>query len=161
MRIDRPEHDFPAGLERMGQARTLYDNGTSDALAMYVAGLGAECILRAFKMAGDPVFDERHDLLLLFQASGMLDVDLGILREAGLSAEEALSDTRNPQASVNAVYSLWANDYRFASEERLRAHLKRLKFDRGIKGGFLNYTALKLITAAELFRDRGALQWNS
>ena len=161
MRIDRPEHYFRAGLERMDQAWVLYERGKSYALAMYVAGLATECILRAFKLRRDPVFDERHDLLLLFRASGMLDVDPETIQHAGLSHTSSAEYFRELQAAVNIIYSLWGNDYRFASEERLRAHVKRLKLDRGIKGDTLKYNALKLIKSAQLFRDRGVLQWSS
>lgn len=71
----------------MAQARALYERGDSYALAMYAAGLAVECILRAFKMRRTNVFDDRHDLLLLFQASGMLDVDPDTIHSAGLSAK--------------------------------------------------------------------------
>jgi hypothetical protein len=45
----RAEDYYRAGLERMRQARTVYHEGESFALAMYSGGLAVECMLRAFR----------------------------------------------------------------------------------------------------------------
>ena len=104
----------------MRQARALYDEGASYALSMYVAGLSVECLLRAFKMLRDATFDERHDLMRLFKASGMLNVDPAVLRAKGLAESQVQHHHRELQAALAVVYDLWSNDYRFASEDRLR-----------------------------------------
>jgi hypothetical protein len=61
-RIDRSEHYVQVALERMEQAWMLskQGEGRSYALAMYVAGVAVECMLRAFKISRDPTFDEKH-----------------------------------------------------------------------------------------------------
>ena len=71
----KPEHYFRAAIQRMRQARYLYKEGRSFALSIYVGGVAVECMLRAFKLLRDRSFDERHNLLRLFAASGMLRVD--------------------------------------------------------------------------------------
>jgi hypothetical protein len=161
MRIDQPEHYYIAAIERMNQAWEIYRGGAGYALAMYVAGLAVECMLRAHKMRKDTTFDERHDLKRLFQASGMLDADPAILQEKGLSEAGARRHFRELQASMVDVYDLWTNDYRFASETRLRAHLKFRKLDRGIKGDFVKARARKLLESAQRLIDKGIFQWQS
>ena len=43
------DHYFRASVERMSQAHILYREGNGRyALAMYVAGLAVECLLRAY-----------------------------------------------------------------------------------------------------------------
>jgi hypothetical protein len=128
---------------------------------MYVAGVAVECMLRAFKLRRDPQFDERHDLLLLFKASGMLEVDPELLRGRGLSDQQIANHLRELRAAVNAVWGLWSNNYRFASEERVLAHLKRMRRGRKGRGDYLKARALELLNAAQLFVVRGVLQWPS
>ena len=161
MRIDRPEHYFTASLERLKQAWDLYREGSSYALAMYTAGVSVECMLRAFKMLRDPTFDEKHDLKRLFRASGMFNVDPTVMTSQGLSQTEAEAHFRELQIAVTDVCELWSNDYRFASEERLRTHFRYRKLDRGIKGDALKSLALTLIVAAQRFIDKGVFQWKS
>ena len=69
------EHYIEAATERMRQAIYLYNEGGSFALAIYTGGVAVECLLRAFKLRQDSEFYERHDLVRLFSASGMLDID--------------------------------------------------------------------------------------
>jgi hypothetical protein len=83
-----PEHYFQTATQRMRQAQHLYAEGASFALAVYVGGLAVECLLRAFKGRRDPTFDERHDLLRLFAASGILRVDRDALRAKQWSEQQ-------------------------------------------------------------------------
>jgi HEPN domain len=155
------EHYYQSALERIEQARFLYDQGASYALAMYVAGVAVECLLRAFKRLRDPEFDERHDLLRLFQASGMLDLDPVELQTRGLSRTQAEGLIKDLRGAVNDVYSLWANDFRYASEARLRAHLKRVRPVRKTKGDRLKAEARRQYNAASKFINRGVLLWDA
>jgi hypothetical protein len=161
MRIDRPDHYYLAALERLSQARTLYNQGSSYALAMYISGVAVECMLRAFKLMRDPNFDEKHDLTRLFKASGMLDVRPEVLQAKGFSEEEVEAYLRDLLAAITDISDLWANDYRFASEERLRAHLKFRKLYRGMKGDILKVNAQSLLNSAEDFVTKGVFQWRS
>jgi HEPN domain-containing protein len=161
MKISEPEDYFQAGLERLRQAQALYDRGDSYALAMYVTGVSVECLLRAFKMLRDPTFDEKHDLRRLFKASGMLSIDPAILQAKGLSEAEAEGHFRELQAAVTAVCDLWSNGYRFASEKRLRAHLRNRRLERGSKGDLLKANALLMLRAAGRFHNKGGFQWKS
>jgi len=161
MRIDRPEHYYNVSLERMRQAWNLYDDPDHEsyALAMYVAGVSVECMLRAFKIFKDPTFDEKHVLLRLFKASGMLEFDPEKLKDCGYSNMEVERYFRELQSAAMEVNRSWSNDLRFASEERLRVHLKTQQLDRKIKGDFLKKRTLGLLEGSRAIIDKGVLQW--
>lgn len=158
MRPFKPEHYFRAALERMRQAEALYFQGQCYALAMYVAGLATECLLRAFKGRRDPTFDERHDLLRLFQASGLLTLTADDLKH---SPQNGLAQVVNElRAAVNDIHVLWSNDYRFASEDRLKSELKKYPlFRAGLKGDILKGNAHRLLNAAKMLLERGSELW--
>jgi hypothetical protein len=132
-----PEHYFQTAAQRMRQAQRLYQEGSSFALAIYVGGVAVECLLRAFKGRRDPTFDDRHDLLRLFAASGMLRVDRDKLRENGWTEARIDEHLKTLRVAVNEIFRLWANNYRFASEERLRSHLKQITGYQRTKGDYL------------------------
>ena len=154
------EHYYRASLERMRQAQELYRTEANYALTMYVAGVAVECMLRAYLLKKSTEFESRHDVLLLLQESGMLEVDPDILKRKGLSDEGIVNHRRTLHQAVSAVYGLWRNEYRYASESRLLAHLKRRKLYRKAKGDQLKANALHLLEAAELFVERGIVQWH-
>jgi hypothetical protein len=158
MRPFKPEHYYRVSFERMRQAQFLYRDGSSFALSMYSAGVAAESMLRAFKAKRDTTFDEKHDLRKLFHASGILQpqaASLNRISDEGLSRFQ-----REMQLAVEDIHLLWSNDYRFASEERLRSHLKKSQtLRRGIKGDILKVVALRLIDACQTIIHRGATLW--
>jgi hypothetical protein len=160
MRIDRPEHYYKISLERIRQARILYEEGASFTLSMYIAGVAVECMLRGFKILRDPTFDEKHDLRKLFKSSGMLRLDPGLLQSKGLTETQIHEHFRKIQAAASEICELWSNDYRFASEERIRAHLKLMKLDRGVKGNPLKEKTRSLLKASQDIIDKGVFQWN-
>jgi hypothetical protein len=154
-----PEHYFQTATQRIRQAHYLYKESSSFALAIYVGGLAVECLLRAFKGRRDPTFDERHDLLRLFAASGMLRVDRDKLREMNWSDSQIDGHLRTLRVAANEIFRLWANDYRFVSEERLRSHLKKATGYRKIKGDYLKEQARRFLNSAQSFIDKGATLW--
>jgi hypothetical protein len=154
------DHYFRAGVERIRQARDLYRAGEGNyALAMYAAGLAVESILRAYMVKRKREFESRHDLLLLFKESGILDVDPDKLKAKGLTDEQIQSHKKVLWSSVNEVVILWRNNYRFASEARMLAHLKKMKMYVRVKGDLLKAKANDLLGAAQRFIDKGVLQW--
>ncbi|HBI44654.1 MAG TPA: hypothetical protein DDY78_17655 [Planctomycetales bacterium] len=156
----KPEHYFQAALQRMEQARHLYDRGNSFALSIYLGGLAVECMLRAFKLRRDPSFDERHNLLRLFSASGMLRVDYGKLRDKGFTDTQIDKHLHNLRVALNAIAVLWANNYRYASEERLLSHLKRTTDYRKTKGDYLKARAREFLNSAQTFITGGVTHWS-
>jgi len=151
---------FRAATERMKQARILYNQGDCYAIAMYTAGVALECMFRAFKLLRTSEFDERHDLLLLFAHSHMLRSNEEVMANRG-TPEQILKSAQNIRADVNDVHNLWANDYRYASESRLKSELTSRKLYHGIKGDVLKACAYQLLNVAEKLIERGAEIWTN
>jgi hypothetical protein len=154
-----PEHYFQTATQRIQQASHLFDEGSSYALAIYVGGVAVECLLRAFKGRRDPTFDEKHDLLRLFRASGMLQPDRDRMRARNWTDVQIDENIRTLGVTVNDIVRLWSNNYRFASEDRLRAHLKKLTGYQKIKGDYLKEQAREFLSSAQKFINRAVIQW--
>ena len=104
-----PEHYFQTATQRMRQAHYAYKEGSSYALAIYVGGVAVECLLRAYKGRRDPTFDERHDLLRLFAASGILRLDRNKLRAINWTERQIDEHLQTLRVAVNEIYRLWKN----------------------------------------------------
>lgn len=157
----RDQDYFTASLERMRQARMLYNEGNAYALAMYCGGLAVECLLRAFRWESDKGFEGRHDLENLLKASGMLRVDENHMRRRGRDETEIRAASQEFRAKFNEIVILWHNNLRFASEARLKAHLTQLNRVQGIKGDPVKKNAEILIDAAQFVVNRGIVLWKS
>ena len=151
------EQYFAASMERMKQAKLLYDNPKRDcyAISIYVAGVAIECMLRAFKLKHDPTFDERHNLKELLTGSRMLQID----EDALATEKQGVKYRRTLSAIVNEICELWGNEYRYASEDRLRSEFNRKKLYKDSKGYILKSCACRMINAAGQFYERGVILW--
>jgi hypothetical protein len=155
----RSEEYYRAAVERMRQARDLFDAGGNYALAMYCAGLAVECMLRAFRWRNDASFDGRHDLEDLLKASDLLHINEERMRKRG-EPQQAIDEVAVAlRAAMNDVVVLWHNNLRFASEDSLRAFLKRAGRLRGVKGDAVRKNARDLLNAAQTVVDRGVALW--
>jgi hypothetical protein len=168
MKLNKADFYYRVSMERMNQAELLYAQGASFALAMYVAGVAVESMLRALTLRRDPHFataDTRmfkaHDLQLWIKASGVLTDDPAQQSSKRLGREATQLQARRLQGAASNVCVLWSNDYRFASEHRLRAHLKKNAPDRRIKGDFLKARARSLLDSAQILVTRGHFRWTS
>jgi hypothetical protein len=61
---------------------------------------------------------------------------------------------------VNDIIQVWSNNYRFASEERLRSHLKEITGYQKIKGDYLKEQARRFLNSAQRFIDKGVVLWH-
>lgn len=154
-----PEHYFQTAMQRARQAQYLYREGASFALAVYVGGLAVECLLRAFKGRRVPTLDERHNLVRLFAASGMLRLDRSKLRAKKWTEGEIDSHMHSLQTAANEIFRVWANSYRFASEERLRSHLKEITGYQKIKGDYLKEQTRRFLNSVDKFMEKGLVLW--
>jgi hypothetical protein len=111
-----PEGYRLASRDRLGEANALR-RAERYVLAMYLSGVAAECMLRAWHHPDMP-FDERHDVVRLFQAC-----DLDRLSDSGV---------RRMHGPVQTIHMLWSNGYRYAHEEQLLSHLHELGLDRDV-----------------------------
>ena len=128
---------------------------------MYCGGLAVECLLRAFRWKKDQSFEGRHDMIELLKASRLMVINEDHLRDKGVSDEEIRSASLRLRAAMNEVVILWHNNLRFASETRLKAHLRQIDRLKGAKGDPLKKNALDLLNAAGTIVDRGMVLWTS
>ncbi len=157
----RADEYYQCGLERMEQARRIHRLGGAFALAVYCGGLAVECMLRAFRWKEEATFQGRHDLTDLLRASRLLSIDDEYMRRRGASDEEIRQSGLTLRAAMQEVIELWNNNIRFASEDSLRAHLKRSGRLRGIRGDPLKKNANNLLEAAQTIINRGTALWTS
>jgi hypothetical protein len=145
----------------MRQARTIYEEGESFALAMYCGGLAVECLLRAFRWKEDKSFEGRHDLTDLLRASGLMKVDDAYMRRKSASEEEISESSQMLRRAMNEVVVLGHNNLRYSSEDSLKAFLRKIDRFHGIKGNPLKKNASDLLEAAQTVLDRGVALWTS
>lgn len=104
-----------AARERIGEAFQLM-RADRYVVSMYLAGLAAECTLRAYHREDAP-FDERHDVRELLKAC-----DTDRLGEAGRT---------RLRAPIQTIHLLWLNSLRFAHDAMTRNRLHVMQLDRG------------------------------
>jgi hypothetical protein len=109
VKVSRPEAYYAAALERLGAADLLRKQGRY-VFSMYASGLAAECMLRAYWPAETP-FDARHDMKEILKAC---EIPLG---------DKA---RRKLWGDVQEIHGIWHNNYRFADDATVRAHLLAL-----------------------------------
>jgi len=116
------EHYFEASQDRIEDARRLHNVGNYVG-SIYLSGVSVECMFRAYAARNMDDFDSRHDLARLLRSSGILEI-IGV------------SHRRNIGAALGNIWSRWKNNYRYASEELMRAELKKSVL-RGFVGNWV------------------------
>jgi HEPN domain-containing protein len=139
------EHYLKASLDRIEDARKLYNSGNYVG-SIYLSGVSVECMFRAYAAGNTDDFDSRHDLTRLLRASGISEII-------------SVSQRRDIGAALGNIWSRWKNNYRYASEELIRAELKKLKLDRGIKGDWLKFNSMTVLDSALTVISTGAKRW--
>lgn len=128
-----PDDYLDAGLERMNDAVRLYQNQRYGA-ALYLAGVAAESVIRAYRTRRNQQFDAGHDLVELLK--GCRPADFG-KRRAELGA------------AIKTFAWIWRNDYRYSSEELIQSRLAKRKLARKVEGNAVKAYCHKVIEAAE------------
>jgi len=144
MRIE-PDDYLEAARDRIIDAHGLYNLGRYS-FSLYAAGLAVESLLRAYRVLRDSEFEERHDLRLLLAESNI---------EVFVTTYEHVEIT----TLVFKIFTRWKNDFRFTSEDRLKRHLKKLRFDRGIRGNFVKENCRMMIDTADRILKVGVAKW--
>ena len=129
---------FAASAERARSLLALYDS-RQYVLAMYVAGLSAECLFRAFRERARLPLRTDHNLAELSE-------------EAGFPGTAPISQREVCKAAIGRLIAGWENKHRFRSGVAMRRWLKSKKLDRKIKGDPVKENARRMIESAlELF----------
>ena len=132
---------------RMETARRLHQSGRYSA-AIYFAGVSIECLLRAIIGREDTQFDQRHDLREL-------------CKKSQLQALIRPEDRRQADAWLGEVWMRWKNNYRFVSDDRLRAEFRKLGHNRGIRGDSLKENSRVVVESAFQLRTLGEKRCHS
>ncbi len=146
MRIEAKDY-VEVALERLNEANLLYEKSRY-ALALYVAGVAVESLLRAYIVRSDPKFEAAHDLFLLLSASNLRSL-------------VAPAESQQVFTAITALFRRWRNDLRYTSNARLRRLLKKSKLDRGRRGDFLKENCRTAIVAATLTLKIGVAKWKT
>ena len=139
-----------AARTRLDEARCLY-GGRFWAGTTYLAGRGAEAILRGLLALREPRLESGHDLRDL----------LARVRRTGMLRERNDAELEN---AVNEVAVVWRNNLRFADDDLFRWLLRQQKRDRSIgrtpvKGEPEKANAKSVLEACERIISRGDLLW--
>lgn len=132
---------------RVESARRLHEQSRFSA-AIYIAGVGIECLLKAYIVRQNPTFDERHDLH-------------DLLKSSDLKSFVHADDRQQVAAWLSEIWTRWKNNYRYASDGRLRAEFKRLELNRGIDGDYLKENSRLVVETALLLQMKGEQRWHS
>jgi hypothetical protein len=144
----KPSVLYHASLERIAGSRRAFRD-RDYALAIYLAGLGVECILQAISIRSGSTPDARHDLAAWLA-----------------KCPKALRDSIKGSAIVdwNRVAAVWDNGVRYLSRDGLLGYLRDKGRSMGIAGGpesVLRVNATRLINSAAAIHKRGIAQWVS
>lgn len=144
MRIEATDY-VEAAKERLIEADLLYDRARY-ALALYVAGVAVESLLRAYIFRLEPRLEAAHNLKLLLNAGN-------------LSSLATQNEYDQIGAEISNLFNRWKNDLRYTSNNRLQRRLKRSKLDRGFRGDFLKENCRIAIEAARVTLKIGVVKW--
>jgi len=133
-----------AAEEHVSLAQELHDEGRC-VMAHYGAGLAVECMLRAYQYRINPVFSGRHDLQALY-------------RDAQFDTALSPDEKEKANAALTEIARRWSNSHRYRSEEALRLFLRRANLGR--KGKFVRESSRRIVNAALVIVEIGALKWN-
>jgi hypothetical protein len=116
--------------------------------AMYAAGVAAECMLRAFRHR-DLEHQAHHDVAKHFVAC-----------DADRLGDRARAQLRGP---VSTVHVLWLNNFRYSHEQRLRQHLKDIKYYNRVKkeSDALKVACIELMDATLRIVTVGDERWRN
>ena len=137
---------FQAALDHADSLATLYAGGHY-ALTLYVSGLAAECLFRAFRAKKGLPFRSDHSLELLAKEAGFPDLVPQGRRE-------------RYDAALSNLIIRWHNVHRFRSNVAAQRFLKDRKLDRKIDGNYLKTNAKLLSSGAIELVNLGVLKWH-
>lgn len=138
-----PHRYLEAATIRIDDAQVLYDQHRF-ALALYVAGVSAECVLRAYRTLDEAQFDERHDLRLLWE---------------GCSRRRFDRHRPEMDTAIEQIRKRWDNDWRYSSADLILTRFRKQYLHQGISGDPVKAHAKTCISAAHTILRIGSDKW--
>ncbi len=143
----RAEQYIEAASERVADARLLHNAGRYPA-AIYFSGVAVESLLHGYCLKQNGGFAARHDLL-------------GLVKESGIAGFITPRNRRKLGADLGDLWMRWKNNYRYASDSRLRAEFKRQKIGLRFKGDYLRENSRIALNCALGIVGIGAATWRT
>jgi hypothetical protein len=155
--ITSPEGYYLAAVQRFKEATFLYrglaERGVKaeayTAGAIYLAGVAAECLYRAFIVRAEPTADIRpHDLRVLADDRFMKEI-----------AKRPIYDKIS--RANKFIYEAWANEHRYRDNDSLGKYYKKHRrgLCRGIKGDVVKYICARMLTELEMVFKVAKEKW--
>jgi len=168
-----PRDYYEVAQERLSQAELLFDlppecrgdfQGDLYSLAVYLAGVAVESMLRAYRLKVDKRFDSRHDLDRWFVASKLdnhLEDHLNQQQKPPQEVDRRVTELR---AALGEVADVWRNEHRFASEKLIARDFweRRIiprKGSKGPKPQVLRSRVRMLLKNAKIVISAGVESW--
>ncbi len=136
---------FQAAQDHANSLVRLYED-KQYVLTVYVAGLAAECLIRAFRARKGLPFRSDHPLIDLAREGGFPELVPSVHRAAF-------------DAALSNLILHWRNNHRFRSNAALKRFFKDLKLDRHIKGDYLKENARLLSSNVLELAGLGVMKW--
>ena len=139
---------YHASIERLNEAQRAFASADY-LLAIYLSGLGVECILQALASLAGAQHDAHHDLPRW-------------LSKCPESLRESVKG--NAGASWSQLVAIWHNGLRYFSDAALLGYLRERKATRGIAGGpkaIVRENARRVVQSAAIIHTKGVSQWLS
>ncbi|HUV86383.1 MAG TPA: hypothetical protein VMX79_04660, partial [bacterium] len=117
--------------------------------AIYLSGIAAECLYRAFIVRAEPTADIRpHDLRVLADDRFMKEI-----------AKRPIYDKIS--RANKFIYEAWANEHRYRDNESLGKYYKKHRrgLCRGIKGDVVKYICARMLTELEMVFKVAKEKW--
>ncbi|HEY2154426.1 MAG TPA: HEPN domain-containing protein [Isosphaeraceae bacterium] len=154
------EDYLSAATERLEEARSVYDDSGANGryvLAIYLAGVAVECVLRAFIIKKGRPMDTGHDLVALFVQSGLGEP---LDPKAPASRRDRIEARRGElSGSIAGIKYRWSNNLRYTSRKRYVRHLRDAGQLGKHRGDELKENARQVIEAAVTVVTHGVKVW--
>jgi hypothetical protein len=139
---------YHASIARLNESRKAFA-GADYVLAIYLSGLGVECILQAMALLTGGQHDAHHDLP-------------NWLLKCPTAIHESVKGDAGPAWSQ--LVAIWHNGLRYFSDAALLGYLRQKKATRGIAGGpkaIIRENARRVVQAAAIIHTKGVSHWLS
>jgi hypothetical protein len=146
---------YTAAIERLQDFKHLSKEQDRIIFTVYSAGVAIECMLRAYILKYNPMFDSKHDLENL-----LIDSKLTTLFDEGNKKEQ--KEREAIIVAIKQAKKVWNNNLRYYSEKRLKRQFGHEMANTKHKdiNKYFFYKCSELFNATHLITEIGIAKWN-